>query len=134
MSTPTVFLYNLDNPRGAKIRRLCMPLGLRTALVPRESYGLPLGALAEGAVPETPYSGDGFDDEMMVLSDCPGRLLDLLLQSFRRNKVAPVHLKAVLTPTNGTWNSVELKTELSREREAIRQGQAAHAKKQEPEG
>ena len=48
MSTPTVFLYNLDNPRGAKIRRLCMPLGLRTALVPRESYGLPLGELAAG--------------------------------------------------------------------------------------
>ena len=125
MSTPTVFLYNLDNPRGAKIRKLCMPLGLRTALVPRESYGLPLGELAAGKQPEAPYAGEGFDDEMMVLSDCPGRLLDLLLQSFRRNKVAPVHLKAVLTPTNREWDSVALHTELCREREAIRAGQAA---------
>ena len=100
MSTPTVFLYNLDNPRGAKIRRLCMPLGLRTGLVSKDAYGQPLGELAAGRQPETPYAGEGFDDEMMVLSDCPGRLLDLLLQSFRRNKVAPVHLKAVLTPTN----------------------------------
>ena len=125
MNTPTFLLYNLDNPRGAKIRRLCMPLGLRTALVPRESYGLPLGELAAGKQPETPYGGEGFDDEMMVLSDCPGRLLDLLLQSFRRNKVAPVHLKAVLTPTNREWDSVALHTELCREREAIRAGQAA---------
>ena len=115
MSTPTVFLYNLDNPRGAKIRRLCMPLGLRTAL----------GELAAGKQPEAPYAGEGFDDEMMVLSDCPGRLLDLLLQSFRRNKVAPVHLKAVLTPTNREWDSVALHAELCREREAIRAGQAA---------
>ena len=49
MNTPTILLYNLDNPRGAKIRRMCLSLRLRTALVPRESYGLPLGALAEGA-------------------------------------------------------------------------------------
>ena len=122
MSTPTVFLYNLDNPRGAKIRRLCMPLGLRTGLVSKDAYGQPLGELAQ---PETPYAGEGFDDEMMVLSDCPGRLLDLLLQSFRRNKVAPVHLKAVLTPTNREWDSVALHAELCREREAIRAGQAA---------
>lgn len=39
--------------------------------MPRESYGLPLGALAEGAVPETPYSGDGFDDEMLLIVNCP---------------------------------------------------------------
>ena len=44
MSTPTVFLYNLDNPRGAKIRRLCMPLGLRTGLVSKDAYGQPLGS------------------------------------------------------------------------------------------
>ena len=125
MSTPTVLLYNLDNPRGAKIRKLCLPLGLRTALVPREAYGLPLGELAAGTRPEAPYEGTGFDDEMLVLCDCPGRLLDLLLQSFRRNKVAPVRLKAVLTPTNRAWDSAALHAELCREREAIRAGQAA---------
>ena len=125
MSTPTVLLYNLDNPRGAKIRKLCLPLGLRTALVPREAYGLPLGELAAGTRPGAPYDGPGFDDEMLVLCDCPGRLLDLLLQSFRRHKVAPVRLKAVLTPTNRGWDSTALHAELCREREAIRAGQAA---------
>ena len=56
MSTPTVFLYNLDNPRGAKIRRLCMPLGLRTALVPRESYGQPLGSWPPESSPRPPMA------------------------------------------------------------------------------
>ena len=128
MNTPTILLYNLDNPRGAKIRRMCLSLRLRTALVPRESYGLPLGALAEGAVPETPYSGDGFDDEMLLIVNCPGPLLDLFLQAFRRQKLAPVRLKAVLTPTNREWDSVALHAELCRERQAIAEGQAAHRK------
>lgn len=107
---------------------MCLSLRLRTALVPRESYGLPLGALAEGAVPETPYSGDGFDDEMLLIVNCPGPLLDLFLQAFRRQKLAPVRLKAVLTPTNREWDSVALHAELCRERQAIAEGQAAHRK------
>lgn len=130
MNTPTILLYNLDNPRGAKIRRMCLPLRLRTVLVPKESYGLPLGALAEGAVPETPYGGNGFDDEMLLIVNCPGPLLDLFLQAFRRQKLAPVRLKAVLTPTNREWDSVALHAELSRERQAIAEGQAAHRKGQ----
>ena len=133
MNTPTILLYNLDNPRGAKIRRMCLSLRLRTALVPRESYGLPLGALAEGAVPETPYSGDGFDDEMLLIVNCPGPLLGLFLQAFRRQKLAPVRLKAVLTPTNREWDSVALHAELCRERQAIAEGQAAHRKGQDGE-
>ena len=95
--------------------------------------GLPLGALAEGAVPETPYSGDGFDDEMLLIVNCPGPLLDLFLQAFRRQKLAPVRLKAVLTPTNREWDSVALHAELCRERQAIAEGQAAHRKGQDGE-
>lgn len=134
MNHPMVLLYNLDTPKGAKIRRMCLPLGLRTRLVEPAEYGLALNDLVEGKTPETPWAGETFSDEVLLLVNCTGPLLDKFLQGFRRNKIPPVFLKAVLTPTNGTWNSVELKTELSREREAIRQGQAAHAKKQELEG
>ena len=134
MNHPMVLLYNLNNPKGAKIRRMCLPLGLRTRLVEPAEYGLALNDLVEGKTPEAPWDGETFTDEVLLLVNCTGPLLDKFLQGFRRNKIPPVSLKAVLTPTNGTWNSLELKTELSREREAIRQGQAAHAKKQEPEG
>ena len=113
MNMPLVLLYNLDSPKGAKIRRMCLPLGLRARLVQPEEYGLPLGELADGAVP------------------CTGPLLDRFLQGFRRNKIPPVALKAVLTPTNRSWDSAALHSELLREREAIQAGQAAHRKDQE---
>ena len=128
MNMPLVLLYNLDNPRGAKIRRMCLPLGLRTRLVTPEEYRLPLGELVEGGTPETPWEGEPFTDEMLVLVNCPGPLLDRFLQGFRRNKIPSVRLEAVLTPTNRTWDSAALHAELVREREAIRAGQAAHPK------
>lgn len=132
MNTPLLLLYNLDNPKGAKIRRMCLPLGLRTRLVAPEEYYLPLGDLAEGASSAAAEAGETFSDEMLVLVNCTGPLLDRFLQGFRRNKIPPVALKAVLTPTNRTWSSYALYAELLRERQAIQEGQSAHAK--EPAG
>lgn len=131
MNHPMVLLYNLNNEKGGKIRRMCLPLGLRTRLVEPAEYGLTLSQLVEGQTPETPWAGECFSDELLLLVNCPGPLLDRFLQGFRRNKIPPVGLKAVLTPTNSGWTSLELREELAREREAIRQGQGAHSKEQE---
>ncbi|MBM6723853.1 DUF3783 domain-containing protein [Pseudoflavonifractor phocaeensis] len=131
MNHPMVLLYNLNNEKGGKIRRMCLPLGLRTRLVEPAEYGLTLSQLVEGQTPETPWAGECFSDELLLLVNCPGPLLDRFLQGFRRNKIPPVGLKAVLTPTNSGWTSLELREELAKEREAIRQGQGAHSKEQE---
>lgn len=49
---------------------------------------------------------------MMVFCDLgPGRL-DQLLNTMRRTEFPPVLLKAVLTPTNRTWDSRQLWQEL----------------------
>ena len=134
MNHPMVLLYNLDDPKGAKIRRMALPLGLRTRLVAPEQYGLTLAALTEGEEPESPWAGEGFEEEMLLLVNCPGPLLDRFLQGFRRNKIPPVALKAVLTPTNRDWTSLQLREELAKERAAIARGNAAHAKGPEGEG
>lgn len=131
MNHPMVLLYNLNNEKGGKIRRMCLPLGLRTRLVEPAEYGLTLSQLVEGQTPETPWAGECFSEELLLLVNCPGPLLDRFLQGFRRNKIPPVGLKAVLTPTNSGWTSLELREELAKEREAIRQGQGAHSKEQE---
>ena len=88
------------------------------------SLTLPMGTI----FPD--WEGEGFSDEMLVLVNCTGPLLDRFLQGFRRNKIPPVALKAVLTPTNRTWDSAALHAELLRERQAIQEGQAAHAGKE----
>ena len=131
MNHPMVLLYNLNNEKGGKIRRMCLPLGLRSRLVEPAEYGLTLSQLVEGQTPETPWAGERFSEELLLLVNCPGPLLDRFLQGFRRNKIPPVGLKAVLTPTNSGWTSLELREELAKEREAIRQGQGAHSKEQE---
>lgn len=131
MNHPMVLLYNLNNEKGGKIRRMCLPLGLRSRLVEPAEYSLTLSQLVEGQTPETPWAGECFSEELLLLVNCPGPLLDRFLQGFRRNKIPPVGLKAVLTPTNSGWTSLELREELAKEREAIRQGQGAHGKEQE---
>ena len=62
MSAPLILLYNLDNPRGSKLRRMCLPLKLRTRLVSKEEYALPLSVLAEGDGRAAPHPDQDFDD------------------------------------------------------------------------
>lgn len=122
--TPVLYLYNLDNPRGAKIRRACLPLGVRTQLVPPQAHALTLEELIAGGTP--PEDGvPGFSDELLLLVNFTSRQMDALFQGLRRARIAPVALKAVLTPTNQSWTSVQLHQELLREHEAVRQGRRA---------
>lgn len=130
MNRPMVLLYNLSSEKGGRVCRMCLAFGMAFRLVKREEYGLTLGELAEGKHAETPWTGEDFSEELLVLVNCPGPLLDRFLQGFRRHKIPPVSLKAVLTPTNAAWNASQLRAELVREREAIRQGQEAHRQDQ----
>lgn len=123
MGAPVLFLYNLDTPRGSRLRRMCLPLGIRTKLVPPQAHTLTLEDLTGGAPP--PEDGDpGFSEEMLLLAGFTSAQVDALLQGFRRAKLPPVPLKAVLTPTNLKWTSVQLRDELLREHQAMTQGRA----------
>ncbi|MGN0968835.1 MAG: DUF3783 domain-containing protein, partial [Oscillospiraceae bacterium] len=51
--------------------------------------------------------------------------MDALFQAFRRAKIPTVALKAVLTPTNRSWTSVQLHQELLQEHAAVQQGRRA---------
>ena len=118
---PTVYLYNLDNPRGAKIRRMCLPLGIRTLLVVPRAHMLTLEEMMDDTQP-LPDGEPGFSDEMLLLVGFTDAKMDALFMGFRRAKIPSVALKAVLTETNRSWTSVQLHQELLREREAIQQG------------
>lgn len=126
---PVLFLYNLDNPKGAKIRRTCLPLGIRTRLVPPQAHTLTLEELIAGA-PALDDGAPGFSDELLLMVDFTSSQIDALLQGFRRARIAPVALKAVLTPTNRSWTSVQLHQELLREHEAVQQGRRAEHDRQ----
>ena len=75
---------------------------------------------------EAAYTGAGFEDEMLMMANFPAGMMNTFLGLFRRMGIAPVALKAVLTPVNAEWDSVRLHEELLREHEAAAKGGKAH--------
>ena len=123
---PEILMYNLDDKKGSRLRLMCLKLHIRARSVAPSEYGEPVGALA-GLLPRTGAAPTaGFDDEMLVLVNFGGKLLNRFLQEMRAAKTPGVALKAVLTPTNAQWDSVRLHAEIRREHEAMRAGAPAH--------
>ena len=120
MKQPVLLMYNLSGERARAISMAAMRLKIRVRRVASEEYGLPLAILCglEAEAPEA-VQVQPFEDEMLVMALFPAGMMNAFLQAMRRMGVAPVALKAVLTPTNAAWDSVRLHEELSREREAI---------------
>lgn len=118
--TPTLLLYHLDDRKGAKIRLLCMRLKIRAVSVRPEQYLAPIGEVA-GLIDGNGlrYTGGELSSEMLVMANFSQALLDAFLQGFRQNRIPPVPCKAVLTPTNLTWNSLQLFEELQKEHAAM---------------
>ncbi len=107
----TVLLYNFSDERLGKIRRALLPLKIRIKTVGVDEYSQPLGFLAgiAGIEPSTEtYSGDGFKDELMLICGLNQVKLQALLNALYKNGVGRIDLKAMLTPTNISWNSTRL--------------------------
>lgn len=127
MPRPTILAFNLTDARLAKLRFLCMKLGLLVKPVPQDDYAQPLAALASlverstaAEVPET------FTEEMIVFCHMTNVQLNQFLQTAKQQRVPAFPLKAILTPTNAEWTPVALCAELKEERAAILSGSQAH--------
>lgn len=125
MKQPVVLCYNLDDQRASAIRLAAMRLKIRMRPVALEEYALTLSALcglepAGGQV----YEGEGFADEMLVMANFPAGMMNAFLQTMRSMRIAPVALKAMLTPTNSTWDSMKLHEEIQAEHAAMNNGEA----------
>lgn len=116
---PTILAYNLSPERAGRIRTLCAVQKLRLRLVEPEEFGLPVGAVA-GVLPAAEGAPvEPFSEEMLVLCQLSEEALQRFLVSFRKSGIAPVSLKAVLTPTNALWNARALRDELKKEHAAM---------------
>ncbi len=122
-----LLMYNLSPARQGAVRMLCARLKIRARAVEASEYKEKLGALAGMEEKRNePFSGEPFADEMLLMAGFAPQTLDALLRAFRSYRVAPVALKAVLTPVNAEWDSVRLHEELLREHEAAAKGGKAH--------
>ena len=128
MSSPTketLLVYNMQNTsKGKLLKLICMQLGIRVRVVEKEEFLQPIGYLAglKGVEPsEERFDGEGFDDEMLILSGFTSNRMDLLFGMFRRQKMERIALKAVVTEHNWSWDSIRLHDELRQEHEYMRQ-------------
>ena len=121
----TVLVYNMQNTdKGRLLKLICMRLGIRVRVVGQEEYLQPIGYLAglKGVDPtEKTYEGEGFQDEMLILSGFTGDRMDMLFGMFRRQKMERIALKAVVTEHNWSWDSVRLHDELRQEHAYMQQ-------------
>lgn len=122
MSQPLVLCYNLDFTTDSALQKVCQDQGLRLRAVERREYSMPIGALAGLPVPSTGRQVDNadFHDSMLVMCYMLSEQLDAFLGALRSSNTRPIALKAVLTPTNITWTSWQLRNELAREHEAMK--------------
>ncbi len=123
----TVLLYNIKNkPYTAKLKSILLRLGIKIKVVTPEQYGLPIASLLSNssskvettaeATPDTP----NFEDEMLVMAGLTDARLNQLLLALRKDQIR-IPLKAILTPHNSQWNSVQLRDELSLEHQKMQE-------------
>lgn len=123
MKQPVLICYNLSGEKMQKIRLAAMRLKIRVRPVEEDEYAQTVAALC-GLEEKTDaaYVGAGFEDEMLVMANFPAGMMNAFLGLFRRMGIAPVALKAMLTPTNAAWDSEKLHAEIAGEHQAMMNG------------
>lgn len=123
-----ILAYHMDDSRLGKLRYLCLRLGVVVQPVDPADYALPLAVLCGLAQrPEIiPVPESEFDDEMLVMQGFSGSQINTLLATMKQFRFAPVALKAMVTPTNIQWNSIQLHRELLAEHQAMQAGRQLH--------
>ena len=118
MAVETVLMYNCDDEQWAKLRQIFLMLRVRIRPVEADQYGLTLEDLLGRSEEKAPVEEE-FSDPMLVFCNLPHEKLDHLLTAMGRAGLPRIALKAMLTPTNRTWTSQQLWTELRREHEVM---------------
>ena len=123
MSDAQILMYNFkSSDRVDQIRKYLNHAGIEIRTVQPPQYLEPLGCLFD--VPGFSKSGvfnlgQNFSEEMIVMRNFTEKELHDFLGFFRTANLDRISLKAVLTPINSHWNSMQLYQELCKERAAF---------------
>lgn len=134
----TVLLYNIEEEKEKKIKKVLLLLGMKAKTVTAEQYQEKLGVLSgmmtraqvKGQVPAvqpeqlSPLEQTvPFTDEMLVMCGFSKNRVEQFLAELKKKHIETINLKAVLTPYNALWNSYELHRELEKEHRAMNPGE-----------
>ena len=114
----TVLMYNCSGEQFSKLKQIFAMLRLRMRVVEPDRYHIPLEELSRGKG-EPGEAAEPLPEAMLVFCGLGQALLNQVLEVIRVANLPPIPLKAVLTETNQTWDTMQLYHELLQEREAI---------------
>lgn len=116
-----VLMYQCSAPEFSKLKQIFAMLRLRMRVVESDRYHVPLAELAQGKG-EPGEAAEPLSEPMLVFCGMGEALLNQVLEVIRLSKLPPIPLKAVMTETNRSWNTLQLHEELQKEREAMAGG------------
>lgn len=119
---PLLLCIHMEKERFLRLSFVALSLGVRVKRAEENQLGQPLAALCglQEPLPAAPQAQVG--EEMLVLAFFDDALIDRFLQAMRASGLAPVRLKAVLTPVNSAWHCGQLYAALSGEAAALERG------------
>lgn len=122
----TVLLVNFqDRKKLREIQMMLLAVKVRMKIVEPSEYMQSVGWLAGVRNMEKRdevYNGPPLEQEMMVFAGVTEEHLNQILFLMKKGPIAPVHYKAVMTPTNQEWSIPRLYRELAREHEEMTGG------------
>lgn len=123
---PLALHYGLPEDQRRGLCAVLEEMGIEQVQLQPEQLGQPIGLLAGiGGKAAAPYTGEAPRDQLLLLSQLERSELNRLLDSLRDAGVS-IPLKAIITKHNKTWSVLALLEELNREREAVKQYEAAN--------
>ena len=123
MKTPLMILFNFTPARAAAIVSCARRSGFEVRIAANSEHRVPLSAIS-GPTPADVMTLPAFTDEMLVFASPDRERVFAFLDRMKEDALAPVALKAVLTPVNIHWTPEELHRELNREHRAMTRGRA----------
>ncbi len=115
-----VLLYGVNAEKHLPLREAFHAFGIELIQVTKEDLGKTVGYLAGlEDCPERPPKEAVFpqqtEGEFMVMCGFSKLQFDLIMNLFRKKKVPPIGIKAMLTQQNQNWSLGQLLEELSQE-------------------
>ncbi len=132
----TILLYTTDQNKKRQITALLQELKIALKEITYADLKKPLatvvlpasgnGGKTDIAVPALPGASGTVtippmyvQPELLIMHGFSSDRMDEFLAAYKKRGIAPISLKAVVTPRNLTWSVYDLTQELSREHEAF---------------
>ncbi len=113
-----ILLFN--TPDADKIKKLVSPMKIKVLIADTDRYNKTLRELASTDKKEKPSTDNAFTgkvpaESLLLFCEVADKKIDKILFQLRKNNIN-IDFKAVLTPTNSSWNVLKLYLEMEREK------------------